>query len=179
MSSESKSLIKAIIGLGNPGRQYESTRHNIGFKVVDVLCERFGGQWKEQNNMQSAQVIINGKKILLITPQTFMNSSGRVMPFLQKQGIGVENILVAHDEMEIPFGSLKMRSGGSARGHNGLKSFIEQCGQDFMRLRFGIGRPDNRDDVADYVLANFTESSNEVDHLTEQAADMIEQYLGD
>lgn len=178
MSSENKS-IKAIIGLGNPGRQYERTRHNIGFNIVDALCERFGGQWREQNNMASAQIMINGKKIMLIKPQTFMNNSGRIVPFLQKQGIGPEHILVVHDELELPFGTLKMRSGGSARGHNGLKSLIEQWGQDFMRLRFGIGRPENRDDVADYVLHNFIESGEEISRLIEQAADMLEQYIAD
>ena len=177
MSIESTPVIKAIIGLGNPGRQYERTRHNIGFKVVDALCERFGGQWREQNQMELAQIIINSKKITLVKPQTLMNTSGRVIPYLQKQGIGPDTILVVHDELEIPFGSLKMRSGGSARGHNGLKSLIEHCGPNFMRLRFGISRPDNRDDVADYVLHNFTEPSDEVSRLTDQAADMIEDYL--
>ncbi len=178
MNSMHTSCIKAIIGLGNPGRQYGATRHNIGFKILDTLCERFGGQWREQGNMEYASVQMGGKKIMLIKPQTFMNNSGAVMGQLQKQGIGVENILVVHDELELPFGTIKTRFGGSARGHNGLKSFVERCGQDFMRVRFGIGRPENRDAVADYVLHNFSEDEHEVSRLISQAADVVEQEVG-
>lgn len=169
--------IKAIIGLGNPGRQYVHTRHNIGFKVVDALCERFGGQWREQANMERADIHVSGKKIVLIKPQTFMNSSGDVLPHLQKQGVDKESLIVVHDELELPFGQIKTRMGGSARGHNGLRSVIERLGEDFARLRCGIGRPERREDVPTYVLQNFSENPADVSHLIAQAADTLEKII--
>jgi len=177
MSSTNTLEIKAVIGLGNPGRQYAGTRHNIGFKVVDVLCTRCGGQWREQGNMERAEVQIGGKKIVLVKPQTFMNSSGAVIAQLQKQGINTENILVVHDELELSLGTIKIRVGGSAKGHNGLRSLIERCGEQFARLRFGIGRPERREDVPNYVLQNFSEDSHEISRLIDQAADCVEQTI--
>lgn len=169
--------VKAIIGLGNPGKKYEHTRHNIGFKVVDMLCARYGGSWRANGIMEIATVQINGMPILLVKPQTFMNSSGQVIPLLRKQGIMADTILVAHDELELPFGSVKIKTGGSAKGHNGLRSIIEACGLDFARLRCGIGRPAAREDVPDYVLRNFSESAADVDRLIDDAADAIEQVV--
>ncbi len=99
--------IKAIIGLGNPGNRYYATRHNIGFRIVDALCTKYGGNWKAQDSMEVAHVVIGDKKILLIKPQTYMNESGRIIPALTKQGIKAENIVVVHDELELPFGSIK------------------------------------------------------------------------
>ena len=168
--------IKAIIGLGNPGRKYQNNRHNIGFRVVDALCERHNGSWQVRDAMELARIELNGQPIALVKPQTFMNSSGRVIPFLTKQGIQAENILVVHDELELPFGTIKTKVGGSAKGHNGLKSLIEQCGQNFARCRFGIGRPGGRQEVPDYVLANFSEHEIDVDRLIDSAVAMIEEY---
>lgn len=170
--------IKAIIGLGNPGRQYQHHRHNIGFRVLDALCARHGGSWQTRDLMEVADVMIEGQKIVLIKPLTFMNTSGKVVPFLQKKGIGVENILVVHDELEIPFGALKIRVGGSARGHNGLRSIIAIAGSEgFARLRFGIGRPERKEEVGDYVLRNFSEDAGELERLIDEAADMIEAAI--
>ena len=98
-------MIKAIIGLGNPGSQYVYTRHNIGFKVVDALAQQYHVQWIQKENMMLAEISIDGSKILLIQPQTYMNNSGRVMNYLSKQGIKAENTLVVHDELEKKFGS--------------------------------------------------------------------------
>jgi PTH1 family peptidyl-tRNA hydrolase len=171
------SSIKAVIGLGNPGRQYYHHRHTIGFRVVDALCARHGGSWQTRDIMDVAEVIINGQKVILIKPLTFMNTSGKVIPFLHKKGIGIEQILVVHDELEIPFGALKIRVGGSARGHNGLRSIIGAASEQFARLRFGIGRPERKEDVGDYVLRNFSENEHELERLIDEAADMIEAAI--
>lgn len=166
--------IKAIIGLGNPGHQYRNNRHNIGFKVLDVLAERHNASWTEKPLMHSAEIQLNNQKVILVKPQTFMNSSGQVISFLQKKGINAENIMVVHDELEKPFGSIAIRQGGSHRGHNGLRSIIAACGQNFWRIRFGVGRPENKDDVADYVLSNFTESPSEIERLIDETLVFIE-----
>ena len=153
--------IKAIIGLGNPGAKYAHNRHSIGFCVVDALAERFNGTWESKSQMLAAEITINNHKILLVKPQTFMNSSGKAIPFLQKQGIKAENMIVVHDELEKPFGSITLKHGGSHKGHNGLKSIISVCGLDFWRLRFGIGRPPTKEEVPVYVLENFKEPADQ------------------
>ena len=174
-----KEEIKAIIGLGNPGPQFAETRHNIGFRIVDALAEKFGASWFEEKNAQLTNIVINdSKKILLCKPQTFMNDSGTVIPMLNKKGIKAENILVVHDELEKPFGNISIRVGGSARGHNGLRSLIEHCGPDFMRLRFGIGRPERKEMVSNYVLQNFTEPVHEIERLIQVAVAKIEELVG-
>ncbi|HLB93884.1 MAG TPA: aminoacyl-tRNA hydrolase [Candidatus Babeliales bacterium] len=157
--SEPNQKIQAIIGLGNPGAQFEKTRHNIGFRVVDQLAAQSGSSWSKQTNLEQAVIEINQQKICLIKPQTFMNDSGQVISYLTKRGIKSENILVVHDELELPFGVLKFKQGGSAKGHNGLKSIIAVLGDNFLRLRFGIDRPARSDSsipVDKYVLAKFS-----------------------
>jgi len=170
--------IKAIIGLGNPGVGYARHRHSIGFRVIDALAQACGAQWREREHMLLAEAQLGGRKILLIKPQTFMNNSGRVIPYLIKQGIAAENILVIHDELELPFGQIKLKVGGSHKGHNGLKSIIAVCGPEFARLRFGIGRPEDKAQVADYVLQNFSEHADELGQLIEKAVEMLEQLFG-
>lgn len=167
--------IKAIIGLGNPGHQYKNNRHNIGFKVLDALAEQHNASWSEKPLMHVAEIQLNNQKVMLVKPQTFMNSSGQVISFLQKKGIEAQNIMVVHDELEKAFGSVTIRQGGSHRGHNGLRSLIAACGQDFWRIRFGIGRPENKDDVSDYVLSNFTENPSEIDRLIGETIELIEE----
>lgn len=169
-----KQSIQAIIGLGNPGRQYYNNRHNIGFKVVDALSGAFGGSWRTKDAMEIAEIVINGTKVILIKPQTFMNSSGNIIPYLTKQGINPENILVVHDELELPFGQIKFKVGGSHKGHNGLRSIIGVIGDGFARLRFGIGRPADREHVPDYVLQNFTEGTGQLQQLIDQSVQMLE-----
>jgi len=171
--------IKAIIGLGNPGRKYQFTRHNIGFLVVDALCEQYGGTWQSRDVMEIAEISINMQRVVLVKPQTFMNDSGKVIPLLQKQGVQAENILVVHDELEMPFGKMKIKVGGSARGHNGLRSIIERCGKEFARLCFGIGRPEQREMVGQYVLQNFSEDMVEVQRLIDEAAEMAGSLMGE
>ncbi len=172
-------LPKAILGLGNPGPRFVRTRHNIGFMILDALAALYGSQWHRRHSEETAQIVLEGHKVLLVKPQTFMNNSGEVVPYLKKQGIGPDDILVVHDELEFPFGKLGCRSGGSARGHNGLKSLIQYLGTDqFARLRFGIGRPEDRERVPDYVLQNF-EDPQKTDQLIEEAIKMIQElYKG-
>lgn len=169
--------IKTIIGLGNPGSQFRHNRHNIGFQILDTLANSYSSEWHSKENLEYAEVRIEDNRVLLIKPQTFMNDSGRVISFLQKKGIDPENILVVHDELEKPFGKLAMRLGGSHRGHNGLRSLIGFCGQDFWRLRFGIGRPEDKAQVSQYVLSNFTEDITELAALIDQAILMIEEKI--
>lgn len=155
-----KPEIKAIIGLGNPGPKFTNNRHNIGFLILDELAQNFDASWQKKDILEIAEIRPADTAILLIKPQTFMNASGRVIPFLQKKGIRPENILVIHDELELPFGKMKIKFGGSAKGHNGLRSIIEAMGKDFWHLSFGIGRPENREEVGNYVLSDFQENSS-------------------
>ena len=164
---------KAIIGLGNPGPRFFSTRHNIGFRIVDELVVSVGGSWKKRDEMECAEITLHDHSVLVIKPQTFMNNSGRVCPFLQKKGIMADQLLVVHDELEKPFGNLSIKQGGSAKGHNGLKSIIGVYGPDFSRLRFGIGRPEDKNEVPDYVLAPFKESMGQVQELIQKAVEML------
>lgn len=163
--------IKAIIGLGNPGPKFINTRHNIGFVIVNYIAEKYDGDWSSEKNFEKSEIEIDNKKILLIKPKTFMNNSGDVVPYLQKKGIKPEEILVIHDELEKKIGNISTKQGGSARGHNGLKSIIEKYGSNFWRLRFGIDRPKDREDVSVYVLSNFNHNEQEMlDQLVQISA---------
>lgn len=166
---------KIIIGLGNPGTKYYKTRHSIGYRVVDQLVDQFGGRWQDRGIVQTADIMINEKPVIVIKPNTYMNDSGKVMPFLAKKGIDAQDILVVHDELEKPFNALAFKIGGSHRGHNGLRSLIDACGPDFARLRFGIARPEDKKDVAEYVLQPFTKQQEEqLSNSIDQAVAMIE-----
>lgn len=150
--------LKVIVGLGNPGPKFALTRHNIGFLFVDYLASIYGASWRTEGIWQSAALQRGGQTILLIKPQTFMNASGDVWPLLSKKGVPVAQMLIVHDELEKKVGSFQLRRGGSARGHNGLRSFIGRCGEDFWRLRLGIDRPQDKALVPHYVLERFTAS---------------------
>lgn len=150
------SKIKAIIGLGNPGVAYAKTRHNIGFRVLDSMASARNISFNSCDIKAYALFNVNNSNIYLVKPLTFMNNSGKVFSFLQKKGIKPDEILVIHDELEKEFGEISFKFGGSAKGHNGLRSIIEFMGPDFWRLRFGIGRPAEKSQVSDYVLTNFS-----------------------
>lgn len=177
MTNPIKPTIKAIIGLGNPGKKFEMTRHNIGFRVVDALVDRYHGSWQQKNLMELSTIDLNGHKLIVIKPQTFMNASGKVIPDLLKQGIKPEQILVVHDELELPFSKIAIRLGGSARGHNGLKSIIEACGADFYRMRWGIARPEHKEEVPDYVLKPFTQPAQEIEKGIETALENLVAFI--
>jgi len=167
--------IKAIIGLGNPGQKFRLNRHNIGFLILDKLAEIYHSNWSQSDNFESTKIQINDNSILLIKPQTFMNNSGQVISSLKKKSIHPEEILVVHDELELPYGKITLKFAGSAKGHNGLKSIISHMSDQFWRLRFGIGRPNNREDVPDYVLTNFKEP--DLESKIDEAIEKIKQML--
>ncbi len=169
-------MYKAIIGLGNPGLQFFKTRHNIGFRVLDALAEQQGASWnlKKDAKLEYASIDINGHEVLLVKPLTFMNSSGEIVPWLSKKGIKPEDVIIVHDELEFPFGKVGFKFGGSAKGHNGLRSFIAHWGDGFERLRVGIGRPAEKSEVPHFVLAPFTEGEEPVNRLINEAVKAIE-----
>ena len=153
--------IKALVGLGNPGPEYAISRHNAGFMLVDSLAERSGIFWQRSGNADWGHLpgevnLLTKKELTICKPMTFMNNSGEIALALKKNGIKPEETLVVHDELEKSLGTISFKFGGSARGHNGLRSFIERWGHDFWRMRMGIGRPENKDDVAKFVLGAFT-----------------------
>jgi peptidyl-tRNA hydrolase, PTH1 family len=165
---------RIIAGLGNPGKQHEKNRHNIGFMAVDALAKKHGLRFdKVMSRGLVALGEINGFKVALIKPQTFMNLSGEcVGPVMKFYKSAAEDLLVLYDELDLPAAQLRMRKGGSAGGHNGMKSIIKSIGtQDFPRLRMGIGRPPGRMDPAAYVLQNF-DSGELLD-----ARDMIDRSI--
>ena len=144
-----------VVGLGNPGREYESTRHNVGFWWVDRLADRLRAGLKQESRFhgQVAKAVDAGRECWLLKPTTFMNVSGRAVQALaQFYKIDIGDILVVHDELDLPPGTVKLKKGGGAAGHNGLKDIAANMGQDFWRLRIGIGHPGDRAEVSNYVL---------------------------
>jgi PTH1 family peptidyl-tRNA hydrolase len=163
-------MIKALIGLGNPGARYASTRHNIGFMVLDSIAQQQGSNWKSVEKAEVAEIQIDDQRIYLVKPQTFMNTSGEVLSWLQKKGVKADEILVVHDELELPFGKFAVKKGGSAKGHNGVRSIIAHGAEGSLRLRCGISRPEQREQVPEYVLQRFKESSEDLDAFIEALA---------
>lgn len=148
-----------IVGLGNPGRQYEGNRHNVGFMAVDALARKW--KFTGPQNKFNAEVFsgsVNGQKIILLKPQTYMNESGRsVQPAAAFYKIPLDQVLVIHDELDLLPGQIRIKKGGGAGGHNGLRSIDQICGSpDYHRLRFGIGHPGRKEMVHSYVLSDFT-----------------------
>jgi PTH1 family peptidyl-tRNA hydrolase len=147
--------LRVIVGLGNPGPEHLNTRHNAGFWFVDLLAKRHGGEFRDYRKYsgETARVTISGREIILLKPTTYMNRSGlsirQISDFFK---IAPDDILVAHDELDLPVGSLRLKHGGGHGGHNGLRDTIAQIGESFWRLRLGIGHPGNKAEVIDYVL---------------------------
>ena len=148
-----------MVGLGNPGPEYEGNRHNVGFMVLDALIEGSGVEPKEVLGGRSVRLRLEGHDVVLLEPSTFMNGSGRaVVAAMDAQGIELGQVLVVHDDLDLPLGTIRLKRGGGAGGHNGLKSIIAECGgPDFDRLRVGIGRPEVGP-IIDWVLGDFRES---------------------
>lgn len=174
-------MTKILVGLGNPGGQYADTRHNVGFMVLDLLRVRWGWPaWKSKGNMET----VSGKRgpdtVHLLKPMTYMNLSGQAVSALRRQNpVEVENVLCIVDEFALELGRLRLRANGSAGGHNGLKSLIAELGgQNFPRLRLGIGPVPPRWDPANFVLGRFTSSEREaLDNMLARAGDCAECWL--
>ena len=171
------SLDLLVAGLGNPGREHAGNRHNVGWMVVDELARRHDGAWRAKFDGRLAEIRIDGHKVALLKPETYMNDSGRAvgsaMRFFKLEP---ESLLVVHDESDLESGRLQARRGGGLAGHNGLRSIAQRLGTpDFLRLRVGVGRPGRGDPrpLADYVLTDF-EPHEDVEALVRRAADAVE-----
>ena len=176
--------MKLIVGLGNPGREYQDTRHNAGFMVLDEIARRRNLTWA----MAPSQVpdtkvakIFAAEAVLLARPLTFMNRSGEAVAALSRYyNVDPADLLVVVDDIDIPFGRLRTRASGSAGTHNGLRSVVERLGTQFPRLRVGVGRGDARRDLADHVLATFEPAEREqLDSIITRAADAAEMFAAE
>jgi peptidyl-tRNA hydrolase, PTH1 family len=176
------SLDMIVAGLGNPGPEYARTRHNLGWLVMDELASRHGGSFRSKFSGHLAEVRVDGKRIALLKPDTYMNESGRSLSaatrFFKAEP---DALLVVHDDVDLEPGRLQARAGGGLAGHNGLRSIAQALRtQDFLRLRIGVGRPGRGDrrSVSDYVLSGF-EPGEDVDALVTHSADAVETLIRD
>ncbi|MDG4773027.1 aminoacyl-tRNA hydrolase [Solwaraspora sp. WMMD792] len=173
-----------VVGLGNPGREYARNRHNVGFMVADLLAGRLGVRLSRHRRATAesgeGRLGLGGPKLVLAKPLTFMNLSGGPVAALAKfYKVPVEQIVTVHDELDIDYGRLRVKQGGGEGGHNGLRSMSRSLGsKEYLRVRFGIGRPPGRQDPADYVLSDFsTTERKELDFLVDRAADLVEAVV--
>ena len=170
-----------VVGLGNPGPGYAATRHNAGFMVADLLADRMGGRFKAHRGQAD---VVEGRiaqtRVVLAKPKSYMNLSGgptaSMMGFFK---VPVDRIIVVHDELDLPFGAVRLKRGGGDNGHNGLKSITKSIGtREYLRVRFGIGRPPGRQDPADFVLKAFSSTeARELPFHVDRAADAVEALL--
>jgi PTH1 family peptidyl-tRNA hydrolase len=171
-----------VVGLGNPGRKYERTRHNAGWLALDELARRHGGSWRSKFSGSLAEVRLGDAKLALLKPETYMNESGRSVGAAARFfKVEPEQVLVVHDDVDLETGRLQARRGGGLAGHNGLRSLGQYLGsQDFLRLRVGVGRPGRGDrrSVADWVLSPFA-PEEDPDALVSQSADAVETIVSD
>jgi len=171
-----------VVGLGNPGREYERTRHNAGWLALDELARRHGGSWRSKFSGSLAEVRLGDAKLALLKPETYMNESGRSVGAAARFfKVEPEQVLVVHDDVDLETGRLQARRGGGLAGHNGLRSLGQYLGsQDFLRLRVGVGRPGRGDrrSVADWVLSPFA-PEEDPDVLVSQSADAVETIVSD
>lgn len=175
-----------IVGLGNPGPDYAANRHNVGFMVADLLAGRIGGSFKRAQKAQ-AQVIEGrlgppgpgSRRVVLAKPMSYMNlSGGPVVGLRDFYKVDTARVVAIHDELDIDFGTLRLKLGGGDNGHNGLKSMTKAMGPAYHRVRFGIGRPPGRMQVADFVLRDFSSAERkELDYLVDRAADAVEALI--
>ncbi|MFI9049165.1 aminoacyl-tRNA hydrolase [Streptomyces sp. NPDC053427] len=174
-----------VVGLGNPGPEYAGHRHNVGFMVADLLAERAGGRFKAHK--ARAQVMegrfgapgAGSRRVVVAKPMSFMNVSGGPTTALRDfYKVPVANIIAIHDELDIDYGALRLKLGGGDNGHNGLKSITKSLGAEYHRVRFGIGRPPGRMQVADFVLKDFSSAERkELDYFVDRAADAVEALV--
>ena len=172
-----------VVGLGNPGPRYERTRHNAGFLVLDALAERIGGRFKaHKSHADVLEGRLAGLPVVLAKPQSFMNDSGGPVAGLARfYKVPVSSVTVVHDDLDLPYGTLRLKIGGGDGGHNGLRSMSTSLSsKDYARVRFGIGRPPGRQDAADYVLREFAAAERkDLGYFLDRAADAVEVLLSD
>lgn len=170
-----------MVGLGNPGKKYDQTRHNAGFLTLDRWSQTLNAAWREDKTSQSllAYGTIDHSRILLVKPQTYMNNSGEaVLPLLQRYKITPQRVIVVVDDMALRPGQIRIRPKGSSGGHNGLKSIIGNIGDAFIRIRLGIGHPGPGEDIIEYVLAKFSPDDWKLMQLAfEQAVEAVETVI--
>ncbi|WAA09483.1 aminoacyl-tRNA hydrolase [Fervidibacillus albus] len=173
--------MKLIVGLGNPGRKYEETRHNVGFQVIDELSTRFNLPLKNSKfRALMEKGVVNGQKVLLMKPLTYMNLSGEaIAPVMNYFDIPASNLLVIYDEMDLPVGKIRLRYKGSAGGHNGVKSIIQHIGtEQFNRIRIGVGKPQPGMSTVNHVLGTFSPSDRQIIRgMIQTSADACEMWL--
>jgi PTH1 family peptidyl-tRNA hydrolase len=174
---QASTLDLLVAGLGNPGREYERTRHNAGWMVIDELARRHDGSFRSKFDGQLSEIRLEGLRLALLKPETYMNVSGKSITAAQRFfKVDLDALLVVHDDVDLDSGRLQARGGGGLGGHNGLRSIAGALGtQDFLRLRIGVGRPGRGDrrPIADYVLSPF-EAEQDVEALISRAADAVE-----
>ncbi len=170
--------MKAVVGLGNPGRDYAGTRHNLGFEVIDELRRRWSVKLKSWKSVADL-ALVKSRDVVLVEPKTFMNASGQAVGTVMRYyGIDSRDALIVVDEVQLPLGRLRLRRSGSDGGHNGLKSVIEHIGSDFPRLRIGVERGDRTTDLSDRVLSRFTPVERDaIDRAVARAADAVEAFV--
>ncbi|GAY12660.1 peptidyl-tRNA hydrolase [Pseudonocardia sp. N23] len=173
-----------VVGLGNPGSEYAETRHNVGFRVVELLAARAGGGRfsKHKSNADVLEGRLAGRKVVLAKPRTYMNvSGGPVAGLLRYFSVPATELVVVHDDLDLGFGVIRLKQGGGEGGHNGLRSISQSAGtRDYLRVRFGIGRPPGRQDPADFVLKRFSGAEHkELEFAVDLAADAAEALLSD
>ena len=173
-----------VVGLGNPGREYAGNRHNVGFLVAELLAGRVGAKFGRHKRavaeVAEGRLGFGGPKLVLVKPLTYMNlSGGPVAALAQFHKIPPARVIAVHDELDIPYGQLRVKCGGGEGGHNGLRSMSKSLGtKDYVRVRFGIGRPPGRQDPADYVLSDFSSAERkELGCLVDRAADVVESVV--
>ena len=173
-----------VVGLGNPGPEYAETRHNVGVRVVELLAARAGGGRfaKHKANADVLEGRLAGRRAVLAVPRTYMNvSGGPVAGLLRYYGVAPADLVVVHDDLDLGFGVVRLKQGGGEGGHNGLRSISQSIGtKDYLRVRFGIGRPPGRQDPADFVLKRFSGAERkELEFAVDLAADAAEALLRD
>jgi peptidyl-tRNA hydrolase, PTH1 family len=172
-----------VVGLGNPGEEYDKTRHNVGAEVVEILARRHGGKLRKQKERAlTDEVNVGGKRMALAIPLTYMNLSGEaVAPLVRRYGVEPAQLVVVQDEMDFELGRLQVKNGGGLAGHNGLKSIVAHLHtQDFARIRIGIGKPPGSRPGADHVLRRFSKAERkEIEVTLEEAADAVELILAE
>jgi peptidyl-tRNA hydrolase, PTH1 family len=172
-----------VVGLGNPGDEYRGSRHNLGAEVVELLAKRHGGRLRKRKERALVdEVTIDGRRVALAIPLTYVNDSGHAVGALVRRfGVDPEQLVVVHDELDLPVAELKVKSGGGLAGHNGLRSIVAHLHtQGFRRVRIGVGKPVSKERGADHVLNRFSKRERaEVDVTVEQAADAVETIVLD